>query len=114
MTRTTYFPGGGTSGLPVLASFRVVRCRIGFDNSNRPVLASSGGTIYTSSASGGPSQIATNVPLPDVPRFPEYPTAAVGDAYGLWIGGTDGIYLYKNGSMGKVSNIVALPDTGCI
>ena len=88
---------------------------VGVDRDGLPILASTDGrSVFTLSASGNQTQIPISFSLPKGPDFGYSPYAVMGDANGLWIAGPDGIYLYKNGLMGKVSTVVAWPDAGCV
>lgn len=88
---------------------------VGVDRDGLPILASTDGrTLFTLSASGNQTQIPVSFSLPKGPDFGYSPYAVIGDGNGLWIAGPDGIYLYRNGSMGKVSTVVAWPDAGCV
>jgi hypothetical protein len=38
---------------------------------------------------------------------------ANGDQNGLWLGAPSGVYLVRNGALGKVTSIAASPSGGC-
>lgn len=115
-------PAGATSQLQRLDLTTGVRSTfanvagqiIGFDGSGLPILWSAGDQSITAlSASGDPTVIATGFALAKAPNFSYMPYTAVGDVNGIWLAGSDGIYLYAQGRMGKVSTVVAIPASGC-
>jgi hypothetical protein len=88
---------------------------VGVDLDGLPIMASSDGrSLFTLSASGDQTQIPISFSLPKGLDVGYSPYAVVGDRNGLWIAGPDGIYLYRNGSLGKVSTVVSWPDAGCV
>lgn len=88
---------------------------VGLDGAGLPVLSTGqGGTLLALTASGDEIQIATGFTLVTWPEAGSPPLfSVVGDSHGLWIGGADGIYLYQNGNLDKVSDIIASPSGGC-
>jgi hypothetical protein len=88
---------------------------VGVDLDGLPIMASSDGrSLFTLSASGDQTQIPISFSLPKGLDVGYSPYAVIGDRNGLWIAGPDGIYLYRNGSLGKVSTVVSWPDAGCV
>jgi hypothetical protein len=89
---------------------------IGLDGAGLPVLGpDQGGSIFVLSESGDATLIASNFLLAAGQKnySPGSPYRVVGDTHGLWLGGADGVYLYQNGDLGKVSSILATPAGGC-
>ena len=89
---------------------------VGVDPNGLPIMAAiSGRTVFTLSASGHQTAIPVIFEMQKAPDYGYSPYAVVADGYGLWITGADGLYLYRKGSTGKVSDFVAWPEgRGCI
>jgi hypothetical protein len=105
----------GTGSVKDFARFSVPVTIVGFDGAGLPVLASNeGGTVYLLNGSGTATQIAFDISIPKGPTGWTPPYIASGDQNGLWLGAPSGVYLYRNGALGKVTNIAATPSGGCV
>jgi hypothetical protein len=90
----------------------------GFDSSGHPVIVTSTESDFQVWLVDGPQHGTQLLNLPKEEPKPGYGSdlpvqSVVGDATGVWIAASDGLYLYRNGRTQKVSTVTGQIGGGC-
>jgi hypothetical protein len=89
---------------------------LGFDAVGWPIMSIGdiAGVIVARKAPHVDQPVATRFRLaPRSPHNDYAPYLAIGDAHGIWLAGTDGIYLSVDGTATKISSVKAFPAGTC-
>jgi len=86
---------------------------VGFDTNGAPIVqvGGPGGDVIVAPSPGAQRPVAKAVTFGKGPGEMSLP--ALGDAHGIWLGQTDGIYLSINGVASKQSSVQAFPAGPC-